>query len=26
MYRKLWDDQSHKPHNPADRAGDGDDD
>ena len=25
MYRKLWDDQSHKSHNPADRAGDDDD-
>jgi ATP-binding cassette, subfamily B, bacterial len=26
VYRKLWDDQSHKPHNAADQAGDDDDD
>jgi ATP-binding cassette subfamily B protein len=26
MYRQLWDDQSHKPHEAADQAGDGDDD
>jgi ATP-binding cassette subfamily B protein len=25
-YRKLWDDQSHVPHQAADQAGDGDDD
>src|SRR6476660_4866728 len=25
-YRKLWDDQGHKPHKEADQAGDGDDD
>jgi len=26
VYRKLWDDQSHKPHKPADQVEDGDDD
>jgi ATP-binding cassette subfamily B protein len=26
MYRKLWDDQSHHPHQAADRADDEDDD
>ncbi len=26
VYRKLWDDQSHKPHNAADQAGDDSDD
>ena len=26
VYRRLWDDQSHKPHNAADQAGDDDDD
>jgi ATP-binding cassette subfamily B protein len=26
VYRKLWDDQSHKPHKPDDQAEDRDDD
>jgi len=26
VYRKLWDDQSHKPHKPAEQVEDGDDD